>query len=238
MIRYSSTISLPNIRLYFDPKKTLKEYLLVSGGRPPSASWLRAAAAGRGVYCIDHGADACRAAGLVPSAFIGDCDSVGADTRQWINSLDVEIDRFPAEKDKTDTQLALERFREQQDAFIILTGGFGGRFDHLFSLLYSFAGTKLRGCIADDFELIAILHGPDAVETELQAVPKSVSLLPLSPQCTGVCLSGVHWPLSGAVLHQNNPYAVSNRLETSNRVTVQNQTGMLAFYLCWQVPAE
>ena len=239
MIRYPSVISLPNIRLYFNHDKILKEFLLIAGGRPPAVSWLQAAAANRVVYCIDHGADACRAAGLVPSVFIGDCDSVSTDTRKWIRALDVEISQFPVEKDKTDTQLALDCFKDEPNAFIILTGGFGGRFDHLFSLLYSFAGAKLRGCIADNFECMIILHDKDTVELELQIAPKSVSLLPLSPQCSGVCLSGVHWPLHDAVLSQNNPYTVSNRLESSNnRITIQNETGILGAYLCWQAPNE
>ena len=238
MIRYPSVISLPNLQLYFSHYKIRKEYLLIAGGRPPAVSWLQTAAINRAVYCIDHGADACRAAGLVPSVFIGDCDSISADTRKWIRTLDVEINQFPVEKDKTDTQLALARFNdENKDEYIILTGGFGGRFDHLFSLLYSFAGTKLQGCIADDCECMFFLHDTDTVELELQTAPKSISLLPFSPQCTGVCLDGVHWPLHDAVLSQNNPYAVSNRLESSdNRITLQNETGILGVYLCWQTP--
>lgn len=239
MIRYSSSISLPDIRLYFDDDKFSKEYLLVAGGRPPAVSWLQEAATDRVVYCIDHGADACRAAGLAPSLFVGDCDSISADARQWIRSLNIEASLFPAEKDKTDTQLALDCFKGKEDAFVILSGGFGGRFDHLFSLLYSFADTQLMGCIADDHEFVFIMHGDKTVEMELQTAPQSVSLLPLSPKCAGVCLNGVHWPLCNAVLSQSNPYAISNRLESSdNRITVRNQTGILAVYLCWQFPME
>ena len=81
MIRYPSVISLPNLQLYFSHDKIRKEYLLIAGGRPPAVSWLQTAAINRAVYCIDHGADACRAAGLVPSVFIGDCDSISTDTR-------------------------------------------------------------------------------------------------------------------------------------------------------------
>lgn len=239
MIRYASIISLPNIRLYFHREKFSKEYLLITGGRPPAVSWLQDAAADRAVYCIDHGADVCRAANLTPSLFIGDCDSVSADTRKWIRALDVEISQFPAEKDKTDTQLALDLFKKEQDIFVIMTGGFGGRFDHLFSLLHSFAGTHLQGCIADDLEFLLILRDEETVEMELQTAPKSVSLLPLSAQCTGVHLNGVHWPLRDAVLSQSNPYAISNRLEAADdRITIRNQTGILAVYLCWQSPME
>ena len=234
MIRYASAISLPNLRLYFHQDRPLKEYLLVAGGRTPEIQWLKASAVGREVWCVDHGADSCRTAGLSPSLFIGDGDSAKQDTIDWLTSLDTEIMRFPPEKDRTDTQLALELFADKKDAFVVLSGGFGGRFDHLFSLLYSFVGSKVRGCIADGREFLFVLRDGESVEIELDAVPQSVSLLPLSPECAGVSLSGVHWPLSGTVLRQENPYTVSNRLAAAeNRIKVQNGGGILAFYLCW-----
>ena len=234
MIRYVSIISLPNLRIYFQQGIPSKEYLLVAGGRTPDISWLKASAVDREVCCVDHGADACREAGLSPSLFIGDGDSVGEDTTAWLESLNVEIRRFPPEKDRTDAQLALDFLAEKKDAFIVLSGGFGGRFDHLFSLLYSFVGTKIRGCMADDREFLLVLQGGERVEIEMEVVPKSVSLLPLSPECAGVSLSGVHWPLSGAVLRQDNPYAISNRLSAGeNCIKVENGSGILAAYLCW-----
>ena len=233
MIRYTSTISLPNLQLYFY-REIAKEYLLVAGGRSPADTWLKMSAIGRTVFCIDRGADACYAAKIVPSLFIGDGDSANAKTLAWLHSLHIKTMLYPPEKDKTDTQLALDLFAGNKEDFVILTGGFGGRFDHLFSLLYAFAGSKVNGCIADEREFLVILRDNECIELELEAVPSSISLLPLSPECTGVNLSGVYWPLSGATLRQNNPYAISNRLATSeHRITVANGSGTLAFYLCW-----
>lgn len=234
MIRYASQISLPSLQLYFPHEMATKEYLLVAGGRPPSVSWLKDAAVNRTLCCIDHGADICRVADLVPSLFIGDGDSTNKDTLQWLQSLDTEIKLFSPEKDKTDTQLMLERFAGKKDAFVTLSGGFGGRFDHLFSLLYSFVGTNVRGCLADEQEFLFLLRGGESVELETNAVPQSVSLLTLSSQCTGVNISGVHWPLSDAVLRQEQPYAISNRLASPEQhIMVKNGSGILAVYLCW-----
>ncbi len=233
MIRYASTISLPNLRLYFY-RETDKEVLLVSGGRAPSPDWLKAASANRTVWCVDHGADACRKAALSPAYFIGDGDSANADTLKWLKTADTPMKLFPTEKDKTDTQLALDLLAEKKDAFVVLSGGFGGRFDHLFSILYSFVGSHLCGCLADEREFLFLLRDGESVELETDAVPQSVSLLPLSTECTGVSLGGAHWPLSDAVLQREKPYAVSNRLESPDRrITVTNGSGILALYLCW-----
>ena len=123
---------------------------------------------------------------------------------------------------------------DKAEAFIVLSGGFGGRFDHAFSLLYAFAGTTLHGCLADDYEFLLFLRDENAVTLQLAETPKSISFLPLSSVCQGVTIDGVHWPLSDATLRQNEPYAISNRLSShDNCVAVKNGKGTLALYLCW-----
>ncbi len=234
MIRRSSVISLPNVRLNFAKKIFREEFLLVAGGRAPSSSWLRSAASGRTLFCIDRGADACREARLLPSLHIGDDDSASPDTLEWIKNSKIESRRFPTDKDKTDTQLALNLLAEKQDAFVLLSGSFGGRFDHAFSLVCAFAGTNLYGCLADNREFLLFLRDGDDVSLQISSVPKIVSLLPLSPICEGVSIDGVHWPLSGATLRQDDPYAVSNRLSSSDQsISVRNGKGILAVYLYW-----
>ena len=238
MIRHASVISLPNTRLDFSKKLFREEFLLVAGGRAPSASWLRKTASGRVLFSIDKGADACRAAGTLPSLHLGDNDSISPDTLEWIKNSHIEAKHFPTEKDKTDTQLALDLLAGKQDVFVTLSGGFGGRFDHAFSLLYSLAGTNLHGCIADDREFLLLLRDGDAVTLHLASIPKSVSLLPLSPVCSGVSIEGVHWPLADATLRQHEPCAISNRLSSPDqRIAVKNGKGILAIYLCWDESA-
>ncbi len=237
MIRYPSKISLPGLQLYFDKSIITKEYLLVSGGRPPSPSWLKTMAVGRTVYCIDHGADICHIANIVPSVFIGDCDSVSENAKEWLYSIGTDMNLYDTEKDETDTQLALRHLNNTPEIFTVLTGGFGGRFDHMFSLLYSFVGSHVNGCIADEREFLFFLKEEDAVEMEITLIPHSISLLPLTPVCTGVDITGAVWPLHDAVLHQLNPYAISNRLEEGkNHIRIKNGTGILAVYLCWIAP--
>lgn len=238
MIRRPSVISLPNVRLNFLKKFFREEFLLVAGGRAPSPSWLHSAASERTLFCIDKGADACRAAKALPSLYVGDDDSASHDALEWIKNSGIASKRFPAEKDKTDTQLALDLLAEKQDAFVVLSGGFGGRFDHAFSLAFAFAGTKLSGCLADEHEFLLFLRDEDDVALHVSSIPKSVSLLPFSPVCDGVSIDGVHWPLSGATLRQDNPYAVSNRLSSPDRsIAVKNGRGILGIYLCWDESA-
>lgn len=62
--------------------------LLVAGSPEPSSSSLvsRLASEADQVLAIDRGAEACRAAGVVPDAFCGDADTVSAETLDWVRA--------------------------------------------------------------------------------------------------------------------------------------------------------
>ena len=60
--------------------------LLVAGSPEPSsaATLSELAREAETVVALDRGAEACRAAGIVPDAFCGDADTVSADTLAWV----------------------------------------------------------------------------------------------------------------------------------------------------------
>ena len=228
-------LSLPNVDIFPSSSIPVEEYLLVVGGRAPTIEWLRDASKGRTVCCADRGADVCLAAGIVPSLFVGDCDSVGEDAKRWLERAGVLTRFYPEEKDKTDTQIALDSILEDKKKTIILTGCFGGRFDHALITLYSFIGANVIGCLADEKELIFILRGSDEVAVRFTRTPEVISLLPLSDCCENVSIGGVHWPLSNARIYKYEPYTVSNRLESrSNSFSVGVGKGILAVYVCFE----
>ena len=59
--------------------------------------------------------------------------------------------------------------------------------------------------------------------------PTEISLLPFASE-SKVSISGVKWPLQGAVLSQNHPYAISNEL-IAEAVTAGCEAGCSGFYL-------
>ena len=102
---------------------------------------------------------------------------------------------------------------------------------------------RKNGCLADSIfsepseDFYSRL--PEPIEQNLGPLMEALSGTPYAfgaatdgdADRMGVCLDGVHWPLHDAVLSQNNPYAVSNRLESSdNRITLQNETGILGVF--------
>ena len=101
------------------------------------------------VIAADSGLDAAKAYDIKPDFFLGDMDSVNAESLAWFKSHKKEtapqnpqnnIETFPEDKDFSDTELALHKAKSLGADFIALIGGSGGRLDHLLGILELFKG--------------------------------------------------------------------------------------------------
>lgn len=226
-------LELPQVRASVDsgggaaPRPRLP--LLVLGGRAPEPGWLQKVAEGREIWALDSGADVCLKAGLRPFCLLGDLDSISDEARDWAEELGVAIDRYSPDKDDTDFQLALKLLSGD----VLVTGCWGGRFDHAFSTIFSSLLGMERGvrvlCFADEREILFPLQGPARLTLDFASPPSALSLLPLTPSCEGVSIKNVKWPLEDAVLLQAHPQAISN-VPLKSAVTVSVCRGVLGVY--------
>ncbi len=230
----SASLLLPQFTALL-PKGPAPNHLLISGGRPPEADWLQKAAQGRILWAADHGLDSCYRSSLEPAYFLGDHDSVSEEALNWAKSLAIPMARFPQDKDYTDTQLALLKAQERGAASVLLTGGFGSRFDHTYNTLFTCAFSPLQCILADDREALLYLHGGEEITLICRKRPTAVSLIPFSARCHEVTCRGLHWELTEALLLQGEPNATSNRLEDGAKTfSVSLGRGTLGVYLCWE----
>lgn len=232
-------LELPQLQAVFSYDIPEKQVVLVSGGQAPAKSWLKQVIQNRPLWCADHGVDICKEAECVPWQLVGDGDSASPQAWQWAIDNGSLITKVPAKKDVTDTQLALQMIKaEYNEAAIIMTGAWGGRFDHAFSAVFSFQGFtkgKVRGCVADQNEVMFFLRDEDNITLRFKKQPKAISLLPLSGECSGVSINGVYWPLDQVMLNNNLPYAVSNEVNSKeNTIWVSQKKGLLGVYLYWE----
>jgi len=216
-----------------------KLLLAVAGGRPPETVWLEELAkeySSSLIYCADKGAEYCITNGLQPNVVLGDADSAGEGIFKQAKDLGAEVVVYPSEKDDTDLQLVLKSLPEGN---LIITGVWGGRFDHLYSNIFSLAAfsykTSQSVIMADDSEIMFLLKSDELIKVKIKE-PESlqvVSVLPLTAS-TKVSLKGVHWPLNNAQLEMFHPYAISNVLEKANAIECNCLTGMLGLYCCFK----
>ncbi|WP_182188501.1 thiamine diphosphokinase [Pectinatus frisingensis] len=232
-------LSLPEILVSYETSSaTTNKLLLISGGRAPESAWLQSVSRQRIIYCADHGIDICRHSGVMPDYILGDGDSAAADNWQWAKKSNIPLAEYPVDKNLTDTQLVLQVIAEkyhQND--IVITGAWGGRFDHLYSSIFSSASLAAQNniiCAADEKETLLYLQN-GTLQVKCHSMPISISLLPLSTVCEAVSINGVKWPLHKVVLQQYWPYAISNVLQKDSVLEVTVGKGLLGIYFCWSV---
>ncbi len=176
---------------------------LVGGGQLGETDLNRALAIGDHVVAADGGADAARSAGLVPSAVIGDFDSLGDDTRA---ALPQDRLHHISEQDSTDFEKCLSNV----DAPLILGVGFTGRrIDHHLANLNTLVRYPHRRCILLGSNNIIFVAPPSFA---LDLAPETqVSLFPLG--IVEGLSDGLEWPIAGLT------FTPDGRIGTSNTAT-------------------
>jgi thiamine pyrophosphokinase len=180
------------------------------------------------LVAADGGARHCRALGLTPAIAIGDFDSLPSDELVQLEADGVRVIRYPARKDFTDLELALQHAVALGAEEILVFGALGARWDHtLANLLISAAPGFERTCIRllDDPQEILLLR---AGETHilLGRPGDIVSLIPLGGNATGITTVGLEYPLTDGVLYFGTSRGVSNVL-LGEQATVHLKTGLL-----------
>lgn len=231
-------MSFPSFDIKFAVALPREIILMLLGGRKSSAEWLSQLDFYQSVWAVDSGAELCMAAQIIPERLIGDCDSTSTEAWDWAKQRGAKVSFFASEKDLTDFQLALELLIDESGQTrkgVFLTGAFGGRLDHLISLIYSlteWSEKYLPIGMADEQETLLLLHGGDKVEIKFKKSPLVISLLPLEDS-GGVSISGVRWPLEKVMLERARPYSISNRPVGGGVVTVEVKEGLVGLYCLW-----
>lgn len=161
--------------------------------------------------CIaaDQGYHTAKALGERIDLLLGDFDSIGSVPRDE----GVEIRQVPAEKDYTDTQLAVEIALERGAEEIIIIGGLSGRLDHTLSTLAILEDLNTRGvyCTVTDGQNRA--RYMKSTSTLIARSPyKYLSLIAADEVVKGVDIEGCKYPLKKATLRRSHQFAVSNEI--------------------------
>lgn len=172
------------------------------------------------VIAADSGLEYVYAFGRRAHLAIGDMDSCPQEVLEKAAGEGVPSTRYPAEKDSTDTELAVEEAIKQGYRSIVLLGGWGGtRPEHSLGnvglvercavrgvdLVLLFPGGSMFGICANSGSLVRKVIGN---------IGDWVSLIPVSRKVLGVWLSGFKYPLKGAILQRGSTLGISNELSS------------------------
>ncbi|KAF0108969.1 MAG: thiamine pyrophosphokinase [Anaerolineaceae bacterium] len=178
------------------------------------------------LLAADGGTRRLRALGLVPSAIIGDLDSLTADDRRWADERQVRLVAYPPDKNETDLELALAYAVEQGADEIVIAGALGGRLDQTLANLALLTDPRLAALdvrLDDGVEAAWFVRGRTRVEGSPGDI---VSLLPWGRPVTGIVTDGLRWPLRGETLTPEKTRGISNEM-LGGSASVSIESGLL-----------
>lgn len=159
------------------------------------------------VIAADSGYRLALQCGVMPNLLLGDMDSLG----ECDIAPSVSVVRVKAEKNETDTMLAIDYALEHGAKELFIFGGLGGRVDHGISNLHMLEYISNRGAVG------ILSDGQNRVryiKDQKIVLPcgdyKYFSLLCIDKSAEGVSISNCKYPLCDAVLWRERQYAVSN----------------------------
>jgi thiamine pyrophosphokinase len=180
------------------------------------------------VVCADGGHTLAAAERIEPAVILGDFDSIGAPPRA---APGTRVFRYPAEKDDTDTMLALKHGFDAGFSDFVIVGGLSGRFDH------SFANLQTASYCLDRGGRIRIVDGGNKAiltDDERFALPPEegffFSLFSWTKDCRGVDIENAKYNARNVRLTRSFPLGVSNEF-ADGPVTIRKKSGRLLIIL-------
>ena len=175
------------------------------------------------VIAADSGYKNARLLGERPQIVLGDFDSLGsAELPEGIEILQV-----PAEKDFTDTQLAVDTAVKKGVDDIIIIGGLDGRLDHTLSnlsILEDLYQKRIHAHITNGYNRIRYINSTSTLIA--RSGFKYLSIICLSKKAKGVSVEGCKYSLANAKLTKDFQFAVSNEI-TGNCALISVRKGEL-----------
>ncbi len=178
------------------------------------------------IIAADKGYEHLVGMGITPDLTVGDFDSLG-----YVPKCG-EVLRSPAEKDDTDTLLAVREGLKRGFKEFIIYGGSGGRFDHTFANIQTLSFIKEHGASA-------VMYGENTaitlIENEAVRFPSDyrgyISVFSYGEKANGVTERGLKYSLCDAVLSNSFPVGVSNEF-TGEESEISVRDGKLL--IIWQ----
>jgi len=161
---------------------------------------------------VDGGMRHLKALDLLPQIVIGDMDSIDAESLSALEQGGTEILRYPAEKDQTDFELALDILAERGFNEILVIGALGGRVDQALANIWLLAERSQPGfsiSFDDGCEQVFLIQNKLTLKGQKG---DQVSLIPYQSPVQGITTEGLEYPLNNETLFPEKTRGLSNVL--------------------------
>lgn len=205
----------------------MSQFTILLGGDLVRTPLLERQIDGTRVIAADAGIGHAAMLGLTPELWVGDFDSIPPALPDRLASVPRRT--FPAEKDKTDGELAIDAALDRGATSLILAGAFGGaRADH------GFLHLALAVRLAENGTVILLTSGAQEGVPLLCGNPLEFdyadgtlfSVLGFS-DLSGLTVEGAKWPLQRVEVAFGSSLTLSNEVKGRLRITLERGRAML-----------
>ncbi len=143
------------------------------------------------IIAVDSGIKHLNKISVSPDLIIGDLDSIDKILLNESVKNNIEIIKYPKDKDQTDFEIAMDYVSKFEIQSIDIIGGENGEIDHLLSIFITISISKFSNKTTWFYGKQKIVFNPKSIEIDLHQV---FSLLPLS-NIKNLNISGAKWNL-------------------------------------------
>ncbi|GAB4265330.1 MAG: thiamine diphosphokinase [Candidatus Promineifilaceae bacterium] len=185
--------------------------LIFANGEESDVEWIRPyLGQASAVIAADGGTRYLYRLGHIPDVVIGDMDSLSLEQSRWLANGRTNMVHYPAEKDETDLELALQYATRHFDEEILVFAGLGGRIDQTLANIWLLAHPDWHGRtvkLVTKGQHLWLVTDKTAIHGQ---AGDTVSLLPLDGDVYITQATGLKWPLHNEMLLFGLSRGISN----------------------------
>ena len=170
---------------------------------------------GQNIIAGDRGLEALYQLKIIPNHVVGDFDSVSPEILEFYKKQpQIIFHTYHAEKDNTDTDIALKLAIQIRSSEITILGALGKRMDHALAnihILKDALEAKIPCIIIDEHNRIYLINTEKTLEKD-KVYGKYISLIPLTSTVEGLTLTGFKYPLNHYTLPIGTSLGISNEI--------------------------
>ncbi|MBI5207665.1 MAG: thiamine diphosphokinase [Candidatus Firestonebacteria bacterium] len=183
------------------------------------------------LIAVNGGSKNCYNSGITPDIIIGDIDSLPLKILNYFIKKRIRIIPFSKDKDKTDTEIAIDealRLKPEEINFICMSGK---RPDHALANIFLMEKIVIHGIRA---RILSKKYTIELVNKHIQIKGKKgdiVSMLSLSEKSTGITLKGFKYNLINSKLERRKSLGISNVMEKQKAEIIVKKGFILVIHI-------
>lgn len=204
----------------------MSSFVILLGGDLVVTERLKQQISGSRILAADGGIRHAQALGVEPELWLGDFDSTTEEYSKQFSHVPKES--FPAAKDMTDGELALEAAYARGATQVIMAGAFGGeRTDHTLLHLTMATSQAAKGrrlfLTSGSEEAWPLVPGNFTYDFDSGCLFSVINFTPLE----GLTITNAQWPLNNVSVPFGSSWTVSNVVDGTLRVSMRSGLAIL-----------